>query len=113
MQISYEKSGAIQIVAIKGQIDGSNAKELEIALLSCLDQPAQKAILDFQDVDYISSAGLRIVLMIAKKLAGNLGELVLCALQPKVFEVFEMCGFVDILTLADRREKALQTLNAA
>jgi anti-anti-sigma factor len=113
MQLSYEKNGDIQIVAIKGRIDGSNAKELENALRAGLGQPSQKAVLDFQDVGYISSAGLRVVLALAKQLEDASGELVLCALRPEVFEVFKICGFDDILSLAGHREAALKTLGVA
>jgi stage II sporulation protein AA (anti-sigma F factor antagonist) len=60
-------------------------------------------------VDYISSAGLRVVLLLAKKLADG-GALVLFGLQQGVYEVFEMCGFVDILTIAKTRDEALSKL---
>jgi stage II sporulation protein AA (anti-sigma F factor antagonist) len=113
MQLAYERNGDVQIVAIEGQINGSNAGDLEEALLTCLNKPTQKAVLDLKGVNYISSAGLRVVLLIAKKLAATGGALVLCSLQPSVFEVFEMCGFVDILTLADEREAALTAVRGA
>ncbi|MDR2113199.1 MAG: STAS domain-containing protein, partial [Candidatus Accumulibacter sp.] len=65
--------------------------------------------LDLSGVDYISSAGLRVVLLLAKKLADG-GALVLFGLQQGVYEVFEMCGFVDILTIVKTRDEALNKL---
>jgi stage II sporulation protein AA (anti-sigma F factor antagonist) len=107
MLVSYEEAGEIQIAAIEGRINGSNAGELEEALLALLNKGKQKLVLDFGGVDYISSAGLRVVLLVAKQTAAAAGALVLCDMQAGVFEVFEMCGFVDILTIVDTRATAL------
>jgi stage II sporulation protein AA (anti-sigma F factor antagonist) len=107
MLVSYEEAGEARIAAIEGRINGSNAGELEETLLTLLNKGTQKFILDFGGVDYISSAGLRVVLLVAKQTAATTGTLVLCSMQPGVFEVFEMCGFVDILTIVDTRAAAL------
>jgi stage II sporulation protein AA (anti-sigma F factor antagonist) len=107
MLVSYEDVGEIRIAAIEGRINGSNAGELEETLLTLVNKGTQKLVLDFGGVDYISSAGLRVVLLIAKQMAAVAGALVLCGMQAEVFEVFEMCGFVDILTIVDTRAAAL------
>ncbi|MDR3054701.1 MAG: STAS domain-containing protein [Zoogloeaceae bacterium] len=107
MLVSYEEAGEVQIAAIEGRINGSNADELEETLLALLNKGSQKLVLDFSGVDYISSAGLRVVLLIAKQTAAASGTLVLCGMQAGVFEVFEMCGFVDILNIDDTRATAL------
>lgn len=107
MSMSCEKVGAVRIATIEGRINGGNAGELEEALLTLLNKGAQQLVLDFGGVDYISSAGLRVVLLIAKKVTVAAGNLILCGMQPGVFEVFEMCGFADILTIVDTRAEAL------
>lgn len=107
MQLSCEDADEVKIAAIQGQINGSNAGELEEALLALLAKGANKVVLDFGQVNYISSAGLRVVLLVAKKMTAAAGVLVLCGMQQGVFEVFEMCGFVDILTIVDTRDTAL------
>jgi stage II sporulation protein AA (anti-sigma F factor antagonist) len=106
MRLSYHETGDIQTVALDGQINGSNADDLEKSLLAVLDKGARKVVLDFSAVDYISSAGLRVVLLVAKKLSASAGSLVLCRLQPGVFEIFEMCGFADILTIVENHAAA-------
>jgi stage II sporulation protein AA (anti-sigma F factor antagonist) len=107
MLMSCEEAGAVRIAAIEGRINGGNAGELEEALFTLLNKGSQQLVLDFGGVDYISSAGLRVVLLIAKKVTSAAGNLVLCGMQPGVFDVFEMCGFVDIMTIVDTRAAAL------
>jgi stage II sporulation protein AA (anti-sigma F factor antagonist) len=100
-------AGNILLIALEGQINGSNATELEKNLLAYVEKGERRIVLDFSRVDYISSAGLRVVLFLAKHLSGNAGTLVLYGLQKNVFEIFDMCGFIEILTVVDTRETAL------
>ena len=66
----------------------------EQKLFECIENGTQRLILDFQDLDYISSAGLRVILKATKNLKSAEGKLVLCAMQDYVKEVFEISGFV-------------------
>ena len=67
-------------------------------------------VLDFAALDYISSAGLRLVLVLAKRLKQERGRLVLCAMQPHVHEVFDISGFLAILDVQATRQEALARL---
>lgn len=69
--------------------------------------PGRRVVIDFAALDYISSAGLRVVLMTAKRAKQGKGTLVLCGLQPHVKEVFEISGFLKILEVAPDRLAAL------
>jgi stage II sporulation protein AA (anti-sigma F factor antagonist) len=71
-----------------------------------------KIVLDFSGVDYISSAGLRVVLWLAKRLKEHAGALALYGLRKNVLDIFEMCGFVDILTIVENREAALAKIQS-
>jgi stage II sporulation protein AA (anti-sigma F factor antagonist) len=64
-------------------------------------------VLDFAGLDYISSAGLRMVLVVAKRLKQESGLLVLCGMQPHVHEVFDISGFLAILNVEPTRSEAL------
>jgi len=109
--LSWENNGGVWVVAIEGQINGANSPELEKRLLAKVEEEgATRMALDFSRVDYISSAGLRVVLLLAKKLSGEAGGVALFGMQPGVFEVFEMCGFADILTIVDSLDAALDKL---
>ena len=75
-------------------------------------QEAQKAlILDFEQVSYISSAGLRVLLVTAKTLQGNGAELALCSLDDPIREVFGISGFDSIIPIHDSRAEALAAVN--
>ncbi len=107
MNVSVEKLGDVAVVAVAGQINSANAAEIESSLLQQVEQGQLRCVLDFGKLDYISSAGLRVVLLLAKKLKQNQGTLVLCNLQPHVREVFDISGFLAILNVTNTREQAL------
>ncbi len=106
-----EEQGS-QLLALKGRIDSATAGLFEQAVLSLFSAPGHRAVLDFAAVDYISSAGLRVVLMAAKRARQGQGRLMLCALPPQVREVFEISGFLKIIDTVDERATALRQLAA-
>lgn len=101
----------IRQVTLTGRLDSATSSDLEKSLQTLFDAPGSRALIDFGALNYISSAGLRVVLMAAKRAKQAQGRLVLCGLQPHVKEVFEISGFLKILELADDRQAA-QTLLA-
>jgi len=107
MTPTREKSGDILVVSASGQINSANAAELEGRLLEWVQEGEHKWVFDMSGVEYISSAGLRVVLLLAKRLKQNSGQLVLCCLQPHVLEVFDISGFLSIVDVADTRQAAL------
>ncbi|HEY9571873.1 MAG TPA: STAS domain-containing protein [Pusillimonas sp.] len=110
MNLANEKLDGVLVVSPVGQINSANAADVESGLLAWVDQGERLCILDLGQLDYISSAGLRVVLMLAKRLKQNSGQLVLCSLQPQVHEVFDISGFLAILTVVDTRAVALAQL---
>ncbi len=112
MLFSSQKSGAILVASLEGQLNSSNAAGLESQMLGLVDGGEHQWVLDFSRLDYISSAGLRVILMLAKRLRGCQGRLVLCHLQPQVREVFDISGFLSILTAVGTREEACAQLEA-
>ena len=84
-------------LAIQGRIDTTTAPQLEAELRSDIDGVTE-LYLDFTGVEYISSAGLR-VLLSAQKLMSRQGKMVLSHVNESVMEVFEVTGFSDILTI--------------
>ena len=98
----------IRPISAEGQINSANASAIEAELLSHVDKGENRIVLDLALLSYISSAGLRVVLLLAKRLKEVNGKLVLCALQSRVREVFDISGFLAILTVVDTREEALR-----
>ncbi len=104
------------IVAIPaGQIDHVSAKELEQALMPLVDEAAsarKPVVLDFSGVDYISSMGLRILMLAAKRMRANDAPIAIAALQPAVEEIFEIARFKFILDVAPSVRAALAKMSA-
>ncbi len=97
MTIHVNKNGQETVVAVIGRLDTTTAPELEAALQANLGDTAS-LVLDFAELQYISSAGLR-VLLGAQKLMNKQGSMVVRHVNETVAEVFEVTGFVDILTI--------------
>lgn len=95
----------ILVLAPQGRIDSSNATAAEAEVLDHLNGHS-RVVLDCAKLDYISSAGLRLVLIAAKHLKRSGGKLALCAMQPQVREVFDISGFASILTVVGTRSEA-------
>ena len=107
MTIACEKSGDTLVASLQGQLNSVNSAAAETELVSHVSQGCAKFALNFSQLDYISSAGLRVVLVLAKRLKQSNGKLVLFGLQPHVREVFEISGFLAILNVTETREQAL------
>ncbi len=97
MDIKKTKNDTTLTLAIQGRIDTTTAPQLEAGLRSDIDGVTE-LYLDFTGVEYISSAGLR-VLLSAQKLMSRQGKMVLSHVNESVMEVFEVTGFSDILTI--------------
>ena len=97
MDIKKTKNDTTLTLAIQGRIDTTTAPQLEAELRSDIDGVTE-LYLDFTGVEYISSAGLR-VLLSAQTLMSRQGKMVLSHVNESVMEVFEVTGFSDILTI--------------
>ena len=107
MTIATETTASATIVSLQGQINSANATAMEAQVLAIVDGGARNLVFDFSALDYISSAGLRMVLVVAKRLKQEGGLLVLCGVQPHVREVFDISGFLAILNVEPTRAEAL------
>ncbi len=108
MPVAVEKTGDVTIACPQGRLDSMNAATVEKELVGLVDGGSTKVVIDMVGLDYISSAGLRLILVVAKKLKPLGGSLVLCGMQPHIREVFEISGFLSILTVTADRDAALQ-----
>ncbi len=97
MEIKKTVAGTTLNVALIGRLDTTTSAQLEIALKESTPSITQ-LILDFEKLDYVSSAGLRVILANQKTMAKK-GEMVLKNVNETIMEVFEVTGFVDILTI--------------
>ncbi len=103
---SETTSADVLVLMPEGRLDSNNAAAAEAEVFALLDDGSARVVLDLDRLEYISSAGLRLVLMTAKRLKQVGGKLALCGLKPQVREVFEISGFVSILTVVGSRQEA-------
>lgn len=97
MKIKKTENGNVLTISLAGRLDTGTAPELEKEINSSLDN-IEELYLDFEGLDYVSSAGLR-VLLAAQKIMKRKGKMILQNVNDDIMEVFEMTGFVDILTI--------------
>lgn len=97
MEINKLKNGTELTVVLKGRLDTNTAPELEAELQNALEG-IERLAFDIKELDYISSAGLR-VLLSAQKIMNKQGSMVVRNAQAPIVEIFEVTGFTDILTL--------------
>ena len=97
MNINIEKENGITLMKLEGRLDTTTAPELEKAINN-EGEALKSLVLDFKDVDYISSAGLRVLLTAQKKMNIQ-GQMELNNVSEAVMDIFEMTGFADILVI--------------
>jgi anti-sigma B factor antagonist len=107
MEITKRESGAVKIVVLNGNLDTNTAPDAEDHLTSLMEEGSSKILINLENLDYISSAGLRVFLATAKQLKITSGELRLCHLNETVQEIFDMSGFSTILNVSKTESEAL------
>jgi anti-anti-sigma factor len=107
MDLTTTRIGAATVVAASGRIDSVTAKPFEERLLAVIQDAPTSLVVDFAGVDYISSAGLRVLLVAAKRSKAAQCSFALCALRPSVREVFDISGFGSIMAIHADRDGAL------
>lgn len=107
MQIDIKEVDGIKIVNFTGNLDTNTAPEAESQINGLLENGASKILVNFENLNYISSAGLRVLLATAKKMLATGGSLKVCSLNNTVQEVFDISGFNTILSLAANEADAL------
>ncbi len=110
MEIKVTKSGFIEIAEITGRVDATNSPELEAVLTSIIDAGTTRILLDLNGLSYISSSGLRVFLLVAKKLEKK-GKISFCQLQSQVEQILTISGFNTIFPIYPTREEGIAYLS--
>ena len=114
MQFSSSQFADVTVAAPIGRVDHAGAATLEQALSPLLVQAGaakNAVILDFSGVEYISSVGLRVLMMAAKQMKANGSRIIVAAPQPVVAEIFAISRFDRVLEMAPSVRKALEWLS--
>ena len=107
MDICEAKKGDVMVVEIIGRADSNNADVLRRKLVS-LAESEKSILIDCAGLEYISSAGLGVLLLSLKTMQKKGGVLRLCCLNERIREVFDISGFTQIFTILAAREDALR-----
>ena len=109
MQVDESTDGDVRILTLTGRLDAMTSPPVEGRLLEAV-RHAPAVVLDLSGLDYVSSAGLRILLKAGKEAKVAKSRLALAALRPVVQEVFEVSGFFSILDAYPSRDEALDAV---
>jgi anti-sigma B factor antagonist len=107
LEIGQEEEGAVRVLMLKGRLDTETAADLELTLQDLFGAGERYFLLDLSGIGYVSSAGLRVLLGLAKKLDGGKGSLRLCGLSAAVRQVFDVAGFGKLFAIFPNRDAAL------
>jgi anti-sigma B factor antagonist len=107
MEIIENQKEDVSIFKLNGRLDSNTSPALEKKLVAAIENGTRNMVIDFENLDYISSAGLRIILKTTKDLKRSDGNIVLCAMQDYVREVFEIAGFDTFLPIFSTVDEAL------
>jgi anti-anti-sigma factor len=106
MQFKTRKKEEGTVLSIAGRMDATTAPEIEKGLLALVDGGEKRLVIDLKDLEYISSAGLRSLLALAKRLKAEQGNMVFANLQGHVMDVFKISGFYSLFTICDSVDDA-------
>jgi anti-anti-sigma factor len=107
VEIKQEEVNDVTVLVPQARVDSNTAGDFEKTLVGVLNSGRTKLLIDFEDLDYISSAGLRVVLIGAKTCKAKGGKLILTGMKKHIREVFDVSGFTKILNILPSRQDGL------
>lgn len=116
LELTERHSGQTLVVAAAGRIDMATADQLKeklIPLVTAAGKKGELVVLDFSGIEYISSAGLRVLMLAAKESKSSGGKIAVAAMQPLVKEIFEISRFNKVLACHDGVDEAIAALGSA
>ena len=107
MQISVKTADEVKVLEFEGKLDAQTSPNAQQQLTNLIENGERKILVNFEKLDYISSAGLRVLLAAAKQLKPDGGEIRICSLNDVVKEIFGISGFVTIFKVFGSETEAL------
>ena len=99
MNVVITKDGAKTLVTLSGRLDTTNADQFQREIAPLMEDPAPDFEIDCTDMEYTSSQGLRLFLMLQKTVSSKNGSMVMTNMKPQVKEVFDITGFSNIIKI--------------
>jgi anti-anti-sigma factor len=107
LEVTHEKLGGIVAVRIKGRLDVGSAKRLEDHLQALMNEGENRLVVDFSELDYISSSGLHVLLLAAIRAKDARGGVALCGMRDHIRAVFDIAGFSHVFPIYGSQDEAL------
>ena len=111
MEITQKEENGIVSIAINGRLDADSSPEAEKVVKEALEGQTTRLLFNLSALEYLSSAGLRVLLSAAKEIRRREGKIVLCSLNEFVKEIFEVSGFQSLIPIADSVESGTEILS--
>jgi anti-anti-sigma factor len=108
MNVQVKFSPDHALVTVDGRIDTTTAAEFEKSVMEVIEGGCTRLILDCTALSYISSSGLRVFLVVQKKMASIKGQFRICCLQPGIREIFDISGFSSIFSIFPDQDSAVK-----
>lgn len=105
--VAFRDTDSTTILAVCGELDAHTAPELESAIKKCKNEGKINLIVNGSELTYISSAGLGVFMAFIEEIRTLGGDIKICALQPKIFDVFDLLGFPKIYHIVDTEEETI------
>ncbi len=105
--VGFRSNGPIQVLALQGELDAHTASELEAAIQKCQEEANYQIVINGEHLQYISSAGLGVFMAHIEEVREQGGDIKIAALQPRVFNVFDLLGFPMLFDIVETEEQAL------
>lgn len=110
MNITTQQRGKTLVAVIEGRVEGANSRQLHTHIKDIIKPDQQALLLDLGECTYISSAGLRVMLLLARACKQQGSKLVACSMSESVGEVFSVSGFDKLIQSYPTRDEALANL---
>ena len=112
IEVVEERDGDALVLLPVDRLDGGNAHSFESIIMEFINSGERQVIVDFSRLESISSAGLRVLLIVAKALKAQEGTLALCTMSDDIKQVFQISGIDRIIPVRASREAALEAAGA-
>jgi stage II sporulation protein AA (anti-sigma F factor antagonist) len=110
-EISASQQQGTLVLSVVGRVEAGNAPDLEREVVAEIEKGAISLVLDCSRLDYIASAGLRVLLVVAQRINDDEGQFAVAAVPHRIREILAISGFDQVISVADSPEQAISGFN--
>ena len=108
--VTEERDHDALVLLPTGSLDSGNVHKFESIVMGHVNNGERRLIVDFSDLNFVSSAGLRVFIIAARALQARMGQIILCSMKTHVEDVFRVSGIYRVITIKESRAAALAAL---